>query len=104
MGCLETWLRSHMPIALTFPEPYSLVRLWPRVAFACRHHRVSPGATHNFGGEPVLPWNIDEAGWQKLVVAKGDWSVLGISVKKNEPVTNFDEYVRRWREARVKVK
>ena len=54
----------------------------------------------DFGGG----WELDEAQWSKLVAAKGDWSVLGISLKKNDPVPGFDDYVKGEREPRVRVK
>jgi hypothetical protein len=47
---------------------------------------------------------IYEKDWKKIVAAKGDFSVVGISLITNSPVAGFDEYVRSWRKDRVEVK
>jgi hypothetical protein len=49
-------------------------------------------------------WELDETQWSQLVAAKGNWSVLGISLKTNDPVPGFDAYVKAWRAPRVRVK
>jgi|ERR1041384_7378827 hypothetical protein len=49
-------------------------------------------------------WELDETQWNQLVTAKGDWSVLGISLKTNDPVSGFDAYVKAWSGPRVRVK
>jgi len=36
---------------------------------------------------------IDEQSWEKVVSAGGDFSVIGISIKSNNPVSGFDDFV-----------
>jgi hypothetical protein len=48
-------------------------------------------------------WEFDSKKWKQLVQARGDWSVLGIPVKKNDPVPRFEEYVASLRAPIVKV-
>jgi hypothetical protein len=48
-------------------------------------------------------WKLNETQWEKLVRAKGDWSVLDIPVKTNQPVDGFDEYVHRMRAPLVRI-
>ena len=46
-------------------------------------------------------WELNEAQWEKLVAAKGDFSVLGIQLNTNEAVPNWDSYIKaarkRWK-------
>ncbi len=49
-------------------------------------------------------WELNETQWSKLVAAKGDWSVLGISLMTNVPVPGFEAYVKGMRAPRVRVK
>ena len=48
-------------------------------------------------------WQLDEAKWKKLVEAKGDWAVIDIPVKTNDPVARFEDYVKGQREPRDKI-
>jgi hypothetical protein len=46
-------------------------------------------------------WKLSESQWNKVVAAKGDFSVVGIQLKTNQPVANWDAYVKagrsRWK-------
>jgi hypothetical protein len=42
--------------------------------------------------------------WKKLYDAKGDFSVLGITIHKDRPVDNFDRFVRGVKEPRIRVR
>ena len=53
------------------------------------------------GAKIADQWIFDEAKWRKLVEAKGDWSVIGLPMKKDNPIPGFDEYVKGWRAPRV---
>jgi len=55
------------------------------------------------GANIVGQWIFDEAKWDKLVQSKGDWSLLGIPVKTNSPVPEFDAYVSLERAPVVKI-
>jgi hypothetical protein len=33
--------------------------------------------------------------WKKIYEAKGDFSVIGVDLKTDAPVTNFEAYVRK---------
>jgi hypothetical protein len=46
---------------------------------------------------------IFEKDWEKVVAAKGDFSVIGINLITNSPVAGFDDYVHSWRKNRVQV-
>jgi len=46
---------------------------------------------------------IYEKDWEKIVAAKGDFSVIGIHLITNSPVAGFDDYVHSWRKDRVQV-
>jgi hypothetical protein len=48
-------------------------------------------------------WVLDEAQWKKLVAAKGNWSVIGIILRTNEPVPGFDAYVKGQRDPIEKI-
>ena len=42
-------------------------------------------------------WVLNEGQWNKLVAAKGDWSVLGIPIKPSDPpIPGFDGYAKGW--------
>ena len=49
-------------------------------------------------------WLFDEAKWRKLVESHGDWSVIALPVRKDDPVPGFDDYVKAWRRGRVPIK
>jgi hypothetical protein len=49
-------------------------------------------------------WVFDETKWRKLIESKGDWSAIGVPVKKESPLPGFAEYVKSWRASRVPVK
>ncbi len=42
--------------------------------------------------------------WKKVFAAKGDFSVIGITIKKDQPLANWDAYVRGWSGPRIKVR
>ncbi len=48
-------------------------------------------------------WVLDQTQWEKLVAAKGNWAVLGIRLKTNEPVPGFDAYVKGERDPIEKI-
>jgi hypothetical protein len=56
-----------------------------------------PGAT--FSNE----WTLDEAQWNSLVKANGDWAAVQITLKK-QPVRSFDKYVNAIRKDRIQVR
>ncbi|MBI3876542.1 MAG: hypothetical protein HY300_11440 [Verrucomicrobia bacterium] len=56
------------------------------------------------GAKIADQWDLDETKWRKLVEAHGDWSAIGVPVKKGSPILGFDEYVKGWRAPRVQVK
>jgi hypothetical protein len=37
-------------------------------------------------------WEFGPAEWEKVVAARGDFSVIGIRLNRNNPARNFDEY------------
>lgn len=47
--------------------------------------------------------HFDAAKWKKVYEAKGDFSVIGIPLKKDQPVVGFDEYVAASRRDRIRV-
>ena len=55
------------------------------------------------GANIAHQWVLDEPKWNKLVHAKGDWSVLVIPVKTNNPIPGFERYAAQWRAPRVKI-
>jgi hypothetical protein len=46
---------------------------------------------------------IGEKQWNKIVAAKGDFSVVGIHLITNSPVAGFDDYVHSWRKDIIQV-
>ncbi len=42
--------------------------------------------------------------WRKVVAAKGDFSAIGIHLKRNQPVANFDRFVEGMRRPRIQVR
>jgi hypothetical protein len=59
---------------------------------------------HTFEADYSGQWIFDEAQWIKLIAAKGDWSALGVPVKKNSPLPDFDEFVKVVRAPRLQAK
>jgi len=57
-------------------------------------------ATYNKSND--IPF-IGEKQWNKIVAAKGDFSVVGIHLITNSPIPGFDDYVHGWRKDRVQV-
>ena len=47
-------------------------------------------------------WKFSSEDWKKIIEANGDLSVIGIPIKHNDPVKNFDAYSSS--EGRVKVR
>jgi len=63
---------------------------------------VSPrgGVEGKFAGS----WTFGLKEWKKVVEAGGDFSAVGIIIKKDQPVKSFDAYVKGQREPRVRVR
>ena len=59
-----------------------------------RGARFDPSGNKEFG----------ESEWEKIVAARGDFSVLGVILKTNSPVVGFDSYVNAWQENTWSVK
>jgi hypothetical protein len=55
------------------------------------------------GAKIAKSWVFNGAQWDKLVASKGDWSALGISVKTNSPIPDFDSYANAERSPRVRI-
>lgn len=66
-----------------------------------RIQRLPDGRMSTFPGNG---WTVNEEQWSQLVAANGDWSVLGISLRMDDPVPGFDGYVKAHRSPRVRVK
>ncbi len=49
-------------------------------------------------------WQFGLSDWKKVVAAKGDLSVIRITIKENQPVQNFDAYIQGERRPRIKVR
>jgi hypothetical protein len=47
--------------------------------------------------------HFGRAEWRKIVAANGDFSAIGIKLKRGPPVPDFDRYVRAIRKDRVRV-
>lgn len=50
------------------------------------------------------PYPFDVATWKKIYEAKGDFSVVDIQLKYDQPVKHFREYKKAWRGDMIKVK
>jgi hypothetical protein len=57
-------------------------------------------ATYNKSND--IPF-IGEKQWNKVVAAKGDFSVIGAHLITNSPIPGFDNYVHAWRKDIVQV-
>lgn len=66
--------------------------------------RIKPGPGGGVSSFDSGQWRFGEAEWKKLVAAKGDWSVIGITIGETNPVPNFDKLVEAWRGPRIRVK
>jgi len=56
------------------------------------------------GGTYKAPGHqFGEDEWNKIVAAKGDFSVIGITLNTNSPIPSFDNYVHGWRKDRIQV-
>ena len=60
-----------------------------------------PNSLGSYDGSSERSFGRDE--WQKIVAAKGDFSVIGIKLKRGPPIPGFDEYVRSIRSEFVRV-
>jgi hypothetical protein len=49
-------------------------------------------------------WVFGLHDWNKVVKAKGDFSAIGIKLKRNQPVPGFDRFVRAVRAPRIQVR
>ena len=56
------------------------------------------------GGTYGESYSFGEADWEKVVKAKRDFSVIGIHLKLDSPVPNFDKYVEGLRLPRIVVR
>jgi hypothetical protein len=50
-------------------------------------------ASVSYGGPGQREFGAAE--WKKVVEAKGDFSVIGIQLKRNSPVPNWDKYTQQ---------
>lgn len=48
--------------------------------------------------DPAGGRSFGEADWNKIIAAKGDFSVIGIHLKTNAPVEGIESYISAWRE------
>lgn len=53
-----------------------------------------------FAGE----WRFGKDDWKKVHDAKGDFSVIGIAIKKDQPVQDFEGYAKAVKEPRIRVR
>ncbi len=58
------------------------------------------GVETTFSGD----WKFGLEEWRTLFKAKGDFSAIGIILKKNQPVNNFESYVESKKRLRVRVR
>ena len=65
---------------------------------------VSIGPTRLTSTRFSSDWNFGKEEWQTFVRTKGDWSSIAITVKTNNAVPNFDNYVKQLRAPRIQVK
>jgi len=66
-----------------------------------KYYGSQPGATIEQGDDWPYPFTAEE--WAKVYEARGDFSVIGIDLKKDQPVKDFDKFVEAGRRDRVKV-
>jgi hypothetical protein len=60
-----------------------------------------PGAINETRNDWPYPFTAED--WAKVYEAGGDFSVIGIHLKKDQPVKDFDKFVEAGRRDRVKV-
>lgn len=58
------------------------------------------GSTAKFGRSH----DFTLADWNRVVDADGDLSVIGIAIKKDAPVADFERYVKQYRASRIEVR
>ncbi len=63
---------------------------------------ISPDGSAS-GAESANGWQFDADKWAKVVEAKGDFSVIDITLKKDAPLKGFKEYVKAVRAPRIQV-
>jgi hypothetical protein len=56
---------------------------------------VGPGDGVSVAYQPSGHREFGAADWEKVVKAKGDFSVIGIKLNRSSPVPNFDKYVKK---------
>lgn len=62
------------------------------------------GITGNsYHRNPEVPYPFDASTWNKIYKANGDFSVVGIPIKKNQPVENFQAFETSHRKPMVKI-
>ncbi len=49
-------------------------------------------------------WKFGKDDWEKLVAAKGDFSVIGIKLQEGQPVDGFDAYAKAASKDRVRIR
>ncbi len=75
--------------------------------FLAEFTRVEVDADGRVGAGSDHPSQYAEFGvreWNKVVQAKGDFSVVGVPIKKHQPVPNFEKYVEATRRPRIQVR
>ena len=66
---------------------------------------VAPnGSVRVFSDQPCQHAKFGVKEWNKVVQAKGDFSVVGVAIKKDQPVPNFEQFVEAMRRGRVQVR
>jgi hypothetical protein len=66
--------------------------------------RVTTSGNRVTGADFSTDWKFRLDDWKKVVAAKGDFSVIGITITKAKPLQDFDAYVAAEREPRLKVR
>jgi hypothetical protein len=56
------------------------------------------------GAKFTKEWRFGRNDWKKVNDANGDFSVIGITIKKNQPVQHFEAYARGQKEPRIRVR
>ena len=62
------------------------------------------GSVRAFSDEPCQHAEFGVTEWNKVVQAKGDFSVVGVAIKKRQPVPNFEQFVEAMRRGRGQVR
>lgn len=65
--------------------------------------RVYNASSDTLGAQIIEDHKFDESAWEKVVAAKGDFSVVGIKLDTNSVIPGFDEFVKSERGSRIHV-